>query len=180
MVVKVSLSKINDIWRGTTRIMHTAFLLIGGNLGNRQANLAAACSAIVQHCGTITTASALYETAAWGVEAQPSFLNQALALQTFSKPHALLQQLLHIEISLGRIREKKYGPRLIDIDILLYDDQVIQTPELIVPHPELQNRRFALTCLADIAPDFIHPVFQKPIAVLLAECTDPLAVHKFS
>jgi 2-amino-4-hydroxy-6-hydroxymethyldihydropteridine diphosphokinase len=160
--------------------MHTAFLLIGGNLGDRMENLSKAKAAIAQHCGTITNASAIYETAAWGLEAQPPFLNQALELQTFSKPHALLQCLLQVEKDLGRTRQEKYGPRLIDIDILLFDDVVVQIPDLKIPHPELQNRRFALTCLADIAGAVLHPLFQKPISVLLAECPDPLAVHKFS
>src|SRR6476469_310737 len=105
--------------------MNTAFLLIGGNLGNRLENLARAKAAIAQHCGDIVAASAIYETAAWGLEAQPHFLNQALELHTFSKPHALLQCLLDVEKSLGRVREVKYGPRLIDIDILLYDSVVL-------------------------------------------------------
>lgn len=160
--------------------MNTAFLLIGGNLGDRLENLARAKAAIAQHCGNIVTASAIYETAAWGLEAQPHFLNQALQLHTFLKPHALLHCLLDVEKALGRVREVKYGPRLIDIDILLYDADIVNTPNLKIPHPELQNRRFALTCLADIAPDVLHPVFQKSIVTLLAECTDPLAVHKFA
>lgn len=160
--------------------MNTAFLLIGGNLGDRLENLARAKAAIAQHCGTIVATSAIYETAAWGVEAQPPFLNQALQLHTFSKPHTLLHCLLEVEKSLGRVREVKYGPRLIDIDILLYNADIVHTTDLKIPHPELQNRRFALTCLADIAPGVIHPVFQKSIAALLAVCTDPLAVHKFA
>lgn len=167
---------------GATRhlFMNTAFLLIGGNLGDRLANLAGAKTAIAQHCGVIAATSAIYETAAWGLEDQPPFLNQAIKLQTFSKPHALLRRLLDVEKSLGRVREKRYGPRLIDIDILLYNDEIINGPDLKIPHPELQNRRFALTCLADIAPDVLHPLFQKPIAQLLNECSDPLPVHKFS
>lgn len=160
--------------------MNTAFLLIGGNLGERVENLHRAKDAISQRCGTVLSESAVYETAAWGLKEQPPFLNQAIALQTFSKPHALLKCLLDVEKSLGRVREKKYGPRIIDIDILLYDAIVVQTSDLTIPHPELQNRRFALTCLAEIAPDAIHPFFQKSIAVLLKECTDPLAVQKFS
>jgi 2-amino-4-hydroxy-6-hydroxymethyldihydropteridine diphosphokinase len=159
---------------------HTAFLLIGGNLGNRAENLAAAQASITKQCGTVVKASAIYETAAWGQEDQPSFLNQALELQTFSNPHALLQCLLVVESALGRVREKRYGPRLIDVDILLFDETIIDSENLNVPHPELQNRRFALTCLADIAPDKLHPLFQKPIWQLLEECADPLAVHKFS
>jgi 2-amino-4-hydroxy-6-hydroxymethyldihydropteridine diphosphokinase len=160
--------------------MNTAFLLIGGNVGNRLANLAAAKEAIALHCGTIMQTSAIYETAAWGLETQPHFLNQAIELQTFSKPHALLQCLLNVEKSLGRVREKRYGPRLIDIDVLLYDALIVDEPNLKIPHSELQNRRFALTCLADIAANVMHPLFQKPISLLLEECSDPLAVHKFS
>jgi 2-amino-4-hydroxy-6-hydroxymethyldihydropteridine diphosphokinase len=160
--------------------MNTAFLLIGGNLGNRLENLTAAKDALFQQCGTVVQTSAIYETAAWGLEDQPNFLNQAIELQTFSKPHVLLRCILDVEKSLGRVREKKYGPRSIDIDILLYDDFIVNEPDLKIPHPELQNRRFALTCLADIAPNVIHPLFQKSISQLLAECTDPLAVHKFA
>lgn len=161
-------------------VTHTAFLLIGGNLGDRQKNLKQATAAIAQQCGYILKTSAIYETAAWGLQMQPAFLNQAIELQTFSKPHILLQRLLNIEKSLGRVRDGKYGPRLIDIDMLLYANDVINEVDLIIPHPELQNRRFALTCLADIAPDVIHPLFQKSISQLLQECTDPLAVQKFS
>jgi 2-amino-4-hydroxy-6-hydroxymethyldihydropteridine diphosphokinase len=160
--------------------MHTTFLLMGGNLGNRVENLANARERVAQQCGIIIHTSAIYETAAWGLEAQPPFLNQAIQLQTFSNAHALLHCLLNVEKELGRERNEKYGPRLIDLDILLFDHSVINTPELTIPHPELQNRRFALTCLADIAADVMHPLFQKPISQLLAECTDPLAVHKFS
>ena len=160
--------------------MNTAFLLIGGNLGDRAENLLRAKAAIAQTCGTVTSESAVYETAAWGFNEQPPFLNQAFALQTFFTPHALLESLLDIEKSLGRMRIKKWGPRLIDIDILLYDDLVVQTLGLAIPHPELQNRRFALTCLADIAPQVVHPVFQKSIRTLLEECPDPLEVQKFS
>lgn len=160
--------------------MDTAFLLIGGNLGNRLQNLRQAKDAIAAQCGHIARASGIYETAAWGLASQPPFLNQALQLQTFSKPHALLQALLQIEQLLGRVRNGKWGPRLIDVDILLYGDAVIETAELRVPHPELHNRRFALTCLADIAPHLVHPLFQKPMWQLLQECTDPLPVKKFS
>ena len=157
----------------------TAFLLIGGNLGDRVENLRRAKNTISLHYNKILCESAVYETAAWGLEAQPPFLNQAIKLQTFLKPHALLKLLLHVEEQMGRVRDEKWGPRLIDIDILLYEDAIIQSPELTIPHPELPNRRFALTCLADIAPEVMHPLFQKPIAMLLEECTDPLPVQKF-
>lgn len=159
--------------------MNVAYLLIGGNMGNRPVNLQTAKNEIAAHCGNITAQSAVYETAAWGLEDQPSFLNQALELKTFLKPHALLQCLLAIETSMGRRREVKYGPRLIDIDIILYNDDIISTPELTIPHPALPNRRFALQCLADIAPHKMHPVFKMSIQKLLAQCPDPLNVNKF-
>ena len=159
--------------------MNEAYLLIGGNLGDRLANLDAAMQALSAHCGRVQKASAVYETAAWGLEEQPAFLNQAVQIGTQLSPGLLLDRLLQIERALGRIRNEKYGPRLIDIDILLFNDQVIDQPGLKIPHPRLPHRRFALQCLADIAPDVVHPVLKKNMRQLLEECTDSLAVHKF-
>ncbi|RYY40925.1 MAG: 2-amino-4-hydroxy-6-hydroxymethyldihydropteridine diphosphokinase [Chitinophagaceae bacterium] len=158
---------------------HTAYLLLGGNLGDRPALLAEARAAIAQRAGNVTRVSGLYETAAWGLEDQPAFLNQALAVETRLAPGALLQTVLSIEADMGRRRLERYGPRLIDIDILLYDDQVIDEPGLQLPHPQLPARRFALTCLAAIAPQVRHPLSGRSIAQLLAHCADPLPVHNF-
>lgn len=149
-------------------------------MGDRLAHLTAAKASIHQQCGLITAQSHLYETAAWGLKDQPHFLNQALEVQTKAAPMDLLHCLLHIEQSLGRVRQQKFGPRLIDIDILLYNDAIINEEGLKVPHPQLPYRRFALQCLADIAAAKIHPLFQKSIGQLLQECTDGLAVHKFN
>jgi 2-amino-4-hydroxy-6-hydroxymethyldihydropteridine diphosphokinase len=160
--------------------MNVAYLLIGGNLGDRLVNLTAAKNAVHQQCGQITAVSHIYETEAWGFEDQPHFLNQALEIQTHMTAPDLLACLLQIEESLGRVRQQKFGPRLIDIDILLYNDAVINEEGLKVPHPQLPNRRFALQCLADIAAPVIHPLFQKSIYQLLQDCADPLEVHKFS
>ncbi len=160
--------------------MNKAYLLIGGNMGDRMSYLSAAKKAIEKWCGKIETQSAIYETEAWGITAQEKFLNQALAVQTPLSPRGLLDAILKIEEDLGRKREIKYGPRIIDIDILLFNDDVISIHNLTIPHPEIQNRRFALQCLADIAPEKIHPVFKKTISQLLAECTDPLTVNKFN
>ena len=160
--------------------MNEVYLLIGGNMGDRKAYLIRAKKAIERDCGTIVKQSAVYETEAWGLKEQPAFLNRALCLQTGLSPQALLQAVLKIEEELGRKRERKYGPRIIDIDILLFNDEIIHIHNLKIPHPEIQNRRFALQCLNDIASEKIHPVFQKSIAQLLAACADPLAVHKFS
>jgi 2-amino-4-hydroxy-6-hydroxymethyldihydropteridine diphosphokinase len=159
--------------------MVISYLLLGGNLGDRVANLDAARTAIGSVCGNIDAVSSLYETAAWGVAGQPAYLNQALSVETLLAPEDLLETILSIEQSLGRERLEKYGPRLIDIDILLYSDYVIDTKRLAVPHPQLPHRRFALTCLNEIAHDLIHPVSGKTISRLLAECEDPLDVHKF-
>ncbi len=160
--------------------MNKAYLLIGGNMGDRIGLLKAAKEAIGKDCGSLTGVSSFYETAAWGLEEQPPFLNQALQLQTAMTADVLLEKILDIEGQLGRHRQEKYGPRIIDIDILLFDNQVIQKTNLTVPHPQLQYRRFALTPLAEVAPNLVHPVFNKTIQQLLEECTDPLPVQKIS
>ena len=159
--------------------MNVAYLLIGGNMHNRLHYLKTSVSAIEKDCGKITATSSIYETAAWGKEDQQSFLNQALEVQTNLSANEVLDVVLSIEEQIGRIREVKYGPRVIDIDILLFNDDVIDTSRLRVPHPELPNRRFALQPLADIAGSKQHPISNKTIAALLAECADPLSVDKF-
>lgn len=160
--------------------MNTAYLLIGGNLGNRSAYLQQAIHHIEQSCGNIVLSSAIYETAAWGLTDQPNFYNQALAIATHLTPGELMQTLLAIEESMGRKRTVKLGPRIIDLDILLIDDLVLSTGLLTVPHPALPFRRFALLPLSEIAPALLHPVLRKTIAQLLDECTDPLDVQKKS
>ncbi len=160
--------------------MHTAYLLIGGNLGNRKSNLEQAAQLVEEHCGDIISISAVYETAAWGFTDQPSFLNQVLVLNTELEPEQLMHELLDVEKKLGRVREQKMGPRTIDIDILLIDDLILQTDHLTIPHPALSQRRFALIPLAEVAPVKIHPTLKKTIAELLTDCPDTLAVNKIS
>lgn len=147
-------------------------------MGNRQENLATAYHHIDQQCGHVVNASSVYETAAWGKKDQPSFLNQVLEIQTNLTPRQLLKKILLIEKQIGRVREEKYGPRIIDIDILLFNDEVHNYPTLKIPHPELQNRRFVLVPLAEIAAATIHPVLKKTMMELLAICPDQLAVKK--
>ena len=158
--------------------MNVAYLLIGGNIGDRIHYLKQAANAIEATCGAIKK-SAVYETDAWGKEDQNKFLNQALELQTNFSANELLDSILQIEEDLGRKRELKYGPRIIDIDILLFNDDIIDTRNLKIPHPELPNRKFALQPLSNIAAHIIHPVKRKSIAQLLEECPDPLKVEKF-
>ena len=160
--------------------MNKAFLLSGGNLGDRQQNLSTARTCITEQCGKIIAASSLYETAAWGNTNQTAFLNQALEISTLFNARQLIRRLLKIEKQMGRVRKEKYGPRLIDIDILLFNNETHNYHFLKLPHPEMQKRRFALLPLAEIAPDEIHPVLNKTITALLKECKDELEVKKYS
>lgn len=158
--------------------MNITYLLTGGNVGEREENLSEARRMIEKYCGNITMVSSIYKTEAWGTIAQPKYLNQAVKVETSLNPSELLKELLDIEKKMGRVREQKYGPRKIDIDILLFNQVVLRNPGLTIPHPELQNRRFALQCLNDIAAMEVHPVFNVTIHQLLQECTDTLEVHR--
>jgi 2-amino-4-hydroxy-6-hydroxymethyldihydropteridine diphosphokinase len=158
--------------------MNTAYLLIGGNLGDRAAYLAEAVNQISARCGRVTSSSSLYETAAWGNPNQPAFYNQAICVETILEAETLLERLLAIELEMGRVREEKYGPRTIDLDILMIDHTILDTPTLTIPHPQLQNRKFALLPLNEIAPALHHPVLDKTIHQLLLICPDTLDVQK--
>lgn len=160
--------------------MNEVFLLTGGNIGDRMDFLQKAKKTIEKRCGRVLKQSSVYETAAWGMENQEAFLNQVLKIETLLSPDELLKSILEIEEELGRKRELKYGPRTIDIDILFFNDEIIDRQGLKIPHPQLQNRRFVLIPLNEIGSEKIHPIFQKNISQLLAECPDPLAVNKFN
>lgn len=157
---------------------NNAYLLTGGNMGDRMALLAAARQGLAQTCGTILRQSSVYETEAWGKTDQPPFLNQVLEISTSLLPLDLLAAILNIERQLGRERAEKYGPRLMDIDILLFNESVISLPSLVVPHPHMSQRRFVLAPLAELIPDYVHPVTQITISDMLAQCNDPLQVYK--
>ena len=160
--------------------MNKAYLLTGSNMGDREQQLATAREMLNLLCGNINAASCLYETAAWGNTDQPAFLNQALELETSLNARQLIRRILRIEKLMGRIRKEKYGPRLIDIDILLFNNENHNYPLLKLPHPEMQNRRFALLPLAEIAPEKVHPLLNKTVKELLNECTDELEVKKIA
>jgi 2-amino-4-hydroxy-6-hydroxymethyldihydropteridine diphosphokinase len=160
--------------------MNTVYLLTGGNVGNRQEYLKKSAGLIAARCGKIVQQSALYETSAWGKTDQAPFLNQALELSTAMPAALLMTTLLEIENTIGRARRERYGPRTIDIDILLFNQDVIDLPALTVPHPQMAGRRFVLQPLNEIAPALWHPVLHQNIAHLLRVCPDPLPVKKFS
>ena len=149
--------------------MPTAHLLLGSNEGHTFALLEAARQQITLHCGTITAASAIYTTPAWGPVPQGDYQNQALEIQTRLPPAALLQKCLHIEAGLGRRRTLRWGPRTMDIDLLFYDDLILETEDLQLPHPRLHERLFVLQPLARIAPGKVHPILQKTVQALLEE-----------
>jgi len=156
------------------------YLLLGSNEGDRLYYLTAAVQKLRQDLATgPAISSAIYETAAWGKEDQASFLNMALGMDTLQTPNAVLETALQIEKSLGRTRLEHWGQRSLDIDILFYGDQILHTESLTIPHPHLAKRRFALVPIAEIAPEFIHPILGKSMKQLLTECMDPLPVERF-
>jgi len=141
--------------------MNLAYLLIGGNLGDRIQNVDIARSLIEKEIGNITKTSSIYETASWGITDQPHFLNQVVLLETNCNVESTMQLILSIENKMGRVRTQKNASRIIDIDILFFNDDIVDKPHLSIPHPEIQNRKFALIPMHEIAPAYIHPVFKK-------------------
>lgn len=157
--------------------MNGIYLLSGSNLGDRLFYLSEALSLLEQRVGAVKAQSSLYETAAWGLEEQPPFLNQVIEMATDLSPAALMNELLAIEELLGRQRKELWGARTLDLDLLYYDDLIITTPVLSLPHLRLHLRRFTLVPLCEIAPLFVHPVLQKNNLQLLEECPDQLEVN---
>ena len=158
--------------------MTTTYLSLGSNIGDRAANVARAVSALAQHGVRVTRQSSLYETEPVDFRDQDWFLNSVVEAQTELEPAQLMDALLQIERALGRHRLVPKGPRLIDIDILLYGSSIVRTPELEIPHPRMADRRFVLVPFNEIAPDALHPALKKTIAELLGSTPDRSEVRK--
>ena len=154
--------------------MHIVYLHTGSNVGNRQQQLEEAVKKIEIAVGKIVTVSSIYETSAWGNTDQADFLNQAVAVQTTLSPQQVLEQVLAIEHQMGRVRhaDQRWQPRAIDIDILLFGELMVIEKNLTIPHPELHKRNFVLVPLMEIAPELLHPVFQKAIEDIYFDCED--------
>lgn len=158
--------------------MHKLYLALGSNIGDRAANLQAAIKAVKPEVNA-TRCSPVYETPPWGYHDQPRFLNQVVEAETDLAPSDLLDHLKRIEKLLGRERTFKNGPRIIDLDIIFYNDLVINTPPLVIPHPHMSERAFVLIPLAAIAPNLKHPIFKVTVAEML-EKVDSSGISEFS
>ena len=159
--------------------MNKTYLLLGSNMGNSQQQLSIAIKNITQKIGGVIRKSKLYTTAAWGNTNQPDFLNQVIVVETKHTALQTIKTILGIEEEMGRVRTKKNAPRIIDIDILFFNKEIIAEKILTVPHPEIQNRRFVLIPLNELSPNFKHPVIKKTMHQLLVNCYDTLDVKKF-
>jgi len=158
--------------------MFKVFLLLGGNIGDRLRYLQTAIDQLQLSVGKLIKKSSVYETQAWGKTTEPDYLNQVVLIETELAPRDILDEILKIELELGRKREEKWGSRTMDIDILFYENDIIDQSGLIIPHPELHKRRFTLEPLSEISPEMIHPVLNKSILQLKNNLEDCLVVKK--
>lgn len=159
--------------------MNNVYLLLGSNDGARMDLLNKSMNMIANQCGEIVKKSQVYQTAAWGLEDQPDFLNIAIEVRTILSSEQMLEEIQKIETELGRQRTIVWGQRTLDIDILFYSDEIIKLPHLHIPHPHMAKRRFVLEPLNDIAADFFHPVYRKTVHQLLNMCEDNLPVNVY-
>jgi 2-amino-4-hydroxy-6-hydroxymethyldihydropteridine diphosphokinase len=157
--------------------MNKVFLLLGSNLGDRAATLSHAVK-LLEDTEKIIGSSSVYQTAAWGKKDQPDFLNQVIILETALTPDKLLKKIMGIEMQMGRVRADKWAERTIDIDILYFNDEIIVSEHLKIPHPQIQSRHFTLIPLNEIAPGFKHPVLNISTVQMLERCEDKLEVRK--
>lgn len=158
--------------------MFCVFLGLGTNLGDRRANLSDAVGLLSQTVGEIASKSDIYQTAAWGITDQPDFYNQVIKVHTHLFPLQLMASILDIEQQMGRQRIVKWGERLIDIDILFFENIIISTPNLIIPHPFIFQRRFVLEPLLDVQRNFVHPVYKRTVEELIQTTSDDSTISK--
>ena len=159
--------------------MAKVYLLLGGNLGNRNYYIQKSEQLIDRELGEILVKSSIYETEPWGFQHEQNFYNRVVEINTLLKPQELLTKIHTIENDLGRERcSRQYSARTVDIDILFYDNIILDEPNLIIPHSQLHNRRFVLEPLCEIKPEFIHPVMNVSVSKLLSQCEDSLGVSK--
>ena len=156
--------------------MNKIYLITGGNIDNRKQSLDQAALLISAQIGKIIRKSKIYVTDPWGITEQNSFYNQVLIVESNYSAEEVMQKILGIEEEMGRVRTIKNAARIIDIDILFFNDEIINKRNLVVPHPLINNRLFVLIPLNELAPDLIHPVFKKSIKDLLVRCEDKLKV----
>ena len=159
--------------------MNKTYLLLGSNMGNSQQQLTIAIKNITLQIGKVNRKSKLYATAAWGNTNQPDFLNQVVIVETKLDALQTIDIILSIEKQMGRVRTTKNAPRIIDIDILFFNKEIIDEKHLTIPHPQIENRRFVLIPLNELSPNFTHPISHKTIHLLLKDCADTLDVKKF-
>lgn len=159
---------------------NSVFLLLGGNIGNRIYFLQSAEQLIVEKIGPVACKSSIYETQPWGSDCDKPYLNMAMQVYTYLQPEDLLDKIHEVEAALGRVRgPQQYAPRTLDVDIIFFNNQVINTSRLIVPHPRMQSRMFVLKPLEEIAGKYIHPVLKCSVSSLLDSCTDNCRVEPF-
>ena len=159
--------------------MSTVVLHIGSNVNDRLSALELARIQISRRIGVIHSYSKIYETKPWGYTEQNDFLNQAIIVETALSAEAILQDIQIIESKMGRMKVQKWGPRVIDIDIIFYNDKIIEKDHLKIPHPEITNRNFVLVPLLDICPRYVHPIHKKTVRELSEECADKNEVKIF-
>ena len=157
---------------------HTVYIALGTNIGDRAENMQQALKEL-ESIMQVEERSPIYETPPWGLVDQPDFLNQVVRGETELSPVELIKALKEIEAEMGRVPTIRYGPRLIDLDLLFYDDLVFETEKLSIPHPRMRGRAFVLVPLADLAPEIIHPVYGETVIEMLAE-VDPAGIHVYS
>lgn len=160
--------------------MNNTYLIVGSNEGERRQNLETAKRQIIDSVGVIIQASSIYETAPWGNFNQEPFYNQVILVATRLEKEILLAKLKQIEKGMGRVQRERYGARIIDIDILFFNEEIYKSPTLTIPHKHIAERNFVLAPMVEIAPDFVHPALKKMMKGLLNECADTLSVKKLS